>query len=482
MFRNQYLLTNKAIPSQNNTTEIRIKEFSLYFGNDIEHYTTKKNDKQITLLGYVFHCYNNLSEQELIENLITLNEGDLLDEIDLWCGHFVIFIEGETFQVYNDACTSFKIFYGESNDSKIIGSDPKIMTTFFNFEKDTNPDKLKFYQSDFFNKNKIKAGNETQYINIQQLVANHRLNIITMICQRTFPRKKRNELSEEKISNDLIKIFNNFLLIINRRHTIFTSITAGFDSRLSMAATKKIAKDITYYTFKFPNKDENYIDYKIPKQITSKLNLKYILKPLIDKLPEKEIEEILTTYDSPRLKLFLQYFESFPKHKKANILMTGGGSEVAKNYLEDIYIENGKHIVRSIHFPDNTYLINYYQNWLTKNKKIISDFNYNILDIVHWEQDITSFAGQNMHYAHHYTKIISIFNCTKVLDLMLSVKKQKRDSKNPEFYKYLINKMWPELNDFPYNPSLKEKLIRVFKKIKIYKIYKFLLIRLKSNG
>ena len=104
--------------------------------------------------------------------------------------------------------------------------------------------------------------------------------------------------------------------------------------------------------------------------------------------------------------------------------------------------------------------------------------DYNILDLVHWEQDITNFAGQNMHYAHHYTKIASIFNCTKVLELMLAVHKRERDAKNPRFYKYLISKMWPELNKFPYNPSLKEKLIRFFKYIRLYKIYKFFLVRL----
>jgi hypothetical protein len=482
MFRNQYLLTNKEIHLQKDATKICIGDFTLYFGNDIECYTIQKDDMQITLLGYVFHCYNDKKEQDLITNLFTLTESELLDEIDLWCGHFVLFIKDKDIKIYNDACASFKVFYGEQDGNKAVGSDPKIINTFFNFEEDENPEKLKFYQSDYFKRNNVKAGNETQYTNINQLVANHSLNSGTLNYHRIFPRKKRVEISEKESAKKIIPIFKNLTKNIHKRYNIYTSITAGFDSRLSMAATKKIAKEITYYTFKFSNKTEDYIDYRIPKQITSKLSLKYILKPLISKLPEIEKQKILASYDSPRLKLFLQYFENFPKHKKENILMTGGGSEVAKNYLENVSIKNGKHLVRAIHFPDNTYLDKYYQNWLDKNKKLISDFDYNILDLVHWEQDITSFAGQNMHYAHHYTKIISIFNCTKVLELMLSVEKKKRDAKNPKFYKYLINKMWPELNNFPYNPSLKEKLILLFKKIKIYRAYKFLQIRLKSNG
>ena len=38
----------------------------------------------------------------------------------------------------------------DSDDAKVIGSDPKIINKFFDFEEDKDPEKLKFYQSDFF--------------------------------------------------------------------------------------------------------------------------------------------------------------------------------------------------------------------------------------------------------------------------------------------------------------------------------------------
>jgi hypothetical protein len=166
MFRNQYLLTNKEIPSQKDTSKIPIGEFTLYFGKDIEYYTIQKNDKQITLLGYVFHCYNSLSEQKLIENLLTLSDAELLDEIDLWCGHFVLFVGKKDIKIYNDACASFKVFYGKNKEATVIGSDPKIITTFFDFEEDKNPEKLKFYQSVFFKKTTTKIGHDSRFKNM----------------------------------------------------------------------------------------------------------------------------------------------------------------------------------------------------------------------------------------------------------------------------------------------------------------------------
>ena len=481
MFRNQYLLTNKGISLQKETTKIRIGEFSLYFGNDIEHYTIQKNNKQITLLGYVFHCYNSFSEQELIERLLPLNKTELLDEIDLWCGHFVLFVGNKNIKIYNDACASFKVFYGKKDDAKVIGSDPKIITTFFDFEEDKNPEKLKFYQSDYYKSNPTKIGHDSRFKNLYQLVSNHCLNIENNTSERVFPRKKREELSQEMAGKELITIFNHLTKLIEKRHTIYTSLTAGYDSRLLMAATKKISDRIEYYTFKLPNQKEDYIDYTLPKKITSDLGLNYSFIR-IKELPENIKDSILTSYDYPKLRPFEQYKDIFPENTKENILLVGFVSEVAKNYLESVKVKNGKDVVRAVHLPDNNYLANYYQNWLNKNKQVILNFNYEVLDFIHWEQDITNFAGQNTYYAHHYVRLFSIFNSREILKIMLSVSPEKRDGKSPEFFKYLIKNMWPDLIKYPFNPTLKEKGILFMKKINIYPLYKYLQVKFKSNG
>ena len=481
MFTNQYLLTNKRIPEQKDTTEIGIGQFSLYFDKDIKYYTVRKNKIQITLLGYVFHCYNSLSEQELIENLLTLNNKELLDEIDLWCGHFVLFVANKNIKIYNDACASFKIFYGKKEDIRVIGSDPKIITRFFNFEEDKDPDKLTFYQSNFFKENSTKIGHDTRFKNLYQLVSNHCLNIKENTSERIFPRKKREEMSQEVAGDKLITIFNHLTNLIEKRHTIYASLTAGYDSRLLMAATKNISSKVNYYTFKLPNQKEDIIDYTLPKKITTDLGLKYSFI-YIKEISENIKKKILASYDLPRLRPFQQYQDIFARNKKENILLVGFVSEVAKNYLESVRVRNGRDVVRAVHLPDNQYLENYYSNWLKKNRKIISDLNYEVLDLIHWEQDITNFAGQNTYYAHHYVRLFSIFNSREILQTMLSVPTEKRDGKSPVFFKYLINKMWPDLMRYPFNPTFKEKGILFIKNLGIYPFYKYLQIKFHKHG
>ena len=399
----------------------------------------------------------------------------------MWCCHFVLFIGNKNIKIYNDACASFKVFYGEKDDAKVIGSDPKIISKFFDFEEDPNADKLRFYQSKFFKKNRTKIGHDSRFKNLYQLVSNHCLNIENNTSERIFPREERKELSQEVAGEKLINIFNHLTFLIEKRHTIYASLTAGYDSRLLMAATKNISNKVEYYTFKLPNQKEDYIDYTLPKKITSDLGLNYSFIR-IKELPENIKDNILTSYDFPRLREFEQYRNIFPKNKKENILLVGFVNEVAKNYLERVPVRSGKDVVRAIHFPDNKYLENYYQKWLNRNKRTINQFGYEILDFIHWEQDITNFAGQNTYYAHHYVRLFSIFNSREILRIMLSVPPKKRDGKSPIFFKYLIKNMWPDLMIYPFNPTLKEKGILFMKKIKIYPFYKHLQLKFQNYG
>lgn len=478
-FKNQYILCKKEIVPNTKYNKIKIGEYNLYASSEIKYYTT--NNNQVILLGYVFHCYNKKSEKELIENLISLNNAEFLDEIDNWCGHFVLFKYNESLKVYTDACASFKVFYAESAGGKVIASDPKTLYRFFNFKLDTNKEKKIFYNSKYFLKDNTKVGHHTRYKNMYQLVSNHCLNLNNFESTRVFPRKKREKKTQKEASNQLIPIFRNILQQIEKRFVIYSSITAGYDSRLLMSATKLLSKQVQYYTFTLPNKPNDFIDYTLPKKITSDLALKYKLLK-INELNEDDKKEIFNTYDLPKINPFEQYKDIFPNNEKENILLVGFVSEIAKNYLERVPIKNGKDVVRAVHSPDNKYLENYYQKWLNKNQNTIDQLGYEVLDFIHWEQDITNFAGQNTYYAHHYVKLLSIFNSREIIRIMLAVKQEKRDGKDTQFFRYLIQKMWPELLNYPFNPTKKEKIIILMKRMRIYPLYKYLQVKFHKNG
>ena len=338
MFKNQYILTDKKINPPSQSNYYRIGNYNLFTSKEIKVYTSK--NKILTLIGYAFHCYNSNNEQEIIDYLSLLKNEDLLNEYDNLCGHFFLISNQKQLKIYPDACSSFKIFYAKSEKYTFIGSDPKILCNYHNFTFHINKEKTKFYQSKFFLKNNTKIGHHTRYKGMYQLISNYCLAVNELKSERVFPREIRKELSMQEASERLIPIFKNILNQIEKKYTIFTSITAGYDSRLLMSATKKHAKKITYYTFRLPNISKNSIDYTLPKKICSDLNLNYKSMD-ISNLNKKEITKIQSIYDLPKTRPFQQYKNIFPEHKKPNILLVGFVSEIAKNYLERIKVKNG---------------------------------------------------------------------------------------------------------------------------------------------
>ena len=477
-FKNQYILTDKEIIPPNNSVKIKINTFNLYIDKETKY---KTYNNKITLIGFVFHGYNSNSEEEILKDILKLKSNERLDEIDKLCGHFVLITHDEKINIYTDASSSFKVFYGKGEGNIFVGSDPKTLLSFHNFKKHSDKEKATFYNSDYFLNNRTKVGKDCRYENMFQLVSNQKLELENLLEKRVFPRKRREEKSMEEASNLLIPIYKNIISQIEKKYTIFTSLTAGYDSRLLMATTKPISDRVKYYTFKLPHIKEDFIDFTLPRKMTKDLDLNYRLVNIkeLDKGIIKEIEE---TYDLPKIRPFQQYNDIFPENIKPNILLVGFVSEVSKNYLERVKIKNGKDIVRAIHFPDNIYLENYYQNWLNINKKTILNYGYELLDFIHWEQDISNFAGQNTYYSNHYVNLFSIFNSREIMKIMLSVNPKYRDGKNTIFFRYLINKMWPELLNYPFNPTFKDKLILFMKKIKIYTLYKYLQIKFHKNG
>lgn len=479
MFKNQYILTDKNINAPSESNSYKIGDYNLITSEEIQVFSSKNN--KIILIGYTFHCYNSKTEQEIVDYLSILDKKKLLDEIDNLCGHFILISNKKELKIYTDACASFKVYYGKSNQFTFIGSDPKTLCRFESFIFHNDNKKKIFYESDYFLQDNTKIGHHTRYKNIYQLISNYCLDVNDLKSERVFPRKKRKELTMKDASKKLIPIFDNILNQIQKKYTIFTSITAGYDSRLLMSITKKTSKNIQYYTFKLPDKSEKLVDYTLPKSICSDLDLNY-RSIKIDVFDNKTKQEIESIYDLPKLRPFQQYKNIFPKNKKPNILLVGFVSEISKNYLERVKVINGRDIVRALHSPDNKYLENYYQDWLNNNKKNIQEYGYEILDFIHWEQDITNFAGQNTYYAHHYVNLFSIFNSREIIKIMLSVNPKLRDGKNTIFFRFLIKQMWKELLNYPFNPTAKNKIILILKYLKLYPLYKYIQVKLFSNG
>jgi len=479
--RNQYVFSRNGLNiSLPEGWKIRgIAGYLLAVAPDLPLHTYQGEQVSYFLIGLAFHIeYPSLNEKEIL-NRFPEEFNAFLNAIDFLSGNFVIIRKAkDSVEILNDNSASLKAFYLLDNTGFVdaVASDPALLKELYTLEEDNSPEAQYFYNSSFFKKNQIRLGDRTQFRNVFQVLPNHFLDIASAKSIRFFPREKK----EESSLNESIDKTNYYLTSVidaaSRRYNLKCGLTAGWDSRMVLAATKHKKHEVLYYTFYSSNKMEQNKDIEIARKIAETLNLHY---KLIDTNFQQENSQNQDLYQNYCLmhphkpRLIANGFSQFDN--KNDLALLGVISEIAKNYYESVVVKDGETLTKASHFELCDYVINYQQKKYEELKPLCDKYGYNLKDIAHWEQDIANFAAQGIQYNSFALRTFSPFNSREIIKTILATPRKYRDKHCHKFYSNYLKKYWPELLDFPVNPTLKMKMIVFTKKVKLYDIYKVLL-------
>lgn len=482
--RNQFILY-KNRPEINlplGWKRFNIRNFQLLVAPELTIYKVKNEYVTYYLIGVAFHVrYPEINEQDIL-NRFPINYDEFLDEIDYLCGNHIIIRETtDAVILMNDNAAAMKAFYllNETGSAEAVASDPATLKLFYELKIDRSKEALEFYNSDFFKKNKIRLGDKTQFKNVYQVLPNHYLNISESKIYRFFPRSPKQELSiEESISN--VQFYTqNVIKAASRKYNLKCGLTAGWDSRLVLASTKNEQKEVSYYTFRGSRQKKQQKDIEIATRISENLGLTYEVIDASNPPTDIEIKKISENYSIiplSKFKIVCNGFESFDKEK--DIALLGVISEIAKNYYESVNVKDGDSLARAAHFERFQYVVEHQQKKFDELKPICDKYGYDLRDIAHWEQDITNFAAQGIQYNSYALRTISPFNSREIIKTLLATPRNLRDKHRHSYYKKYLGVVWPELNSFPINPTLKKRLIVFTKKIGLYGLYKYIAVRI----
>jgi hypothetical protein len=124
------------------------------------------------------------------------------------------------------------------------------------------------------------------------------------------------------------------------------------------------------------------------------------------------------------------------------------------------------------------YAQKYYSQWLFKNDIIFKDGGLCNLDMLYWEERIGSWAAKGKTERNLTVDYFSIFNSRKLIELMLSTKRNHRDTHFCTLFEQIVEHIYPEALNYPINPSRKIKNIKLMKKLHLYNLYREIFIRI----
>ena len=485
-FRKQFIILKKEYNLLDKWKRHKINDYLMLTHPDLEINTSDTANSNLVLLGDAFDYHSpNLTNNQIIKFVHSNSETfeDIIELFNKYSGTFIVIYYDKLTNkllVFNDATAQREVYYYKlSNREMILASEPSIINYFHSLDKNNDKIAQSFFNSSEFRKRKTFIGNLTNFKDVMHLKPNYYLDVNNGNTQRFFPNKILQENNMKECAKKASQMIQGYLTAASNRYKLLLPVSAGWESRVLLAASKNITDKVYYYVFKHQSYSVNHPDIKIPKKLLAKLGLKLkVIENSFD-LDSNIIRVIDESYSFPRynnFKYIVNFWgKSFPNH----LSVIGNVSEVARMEWDEIRNLDENKIAILQKYPKLKYATEYYKKWLLETKDIFDRYNYSTLDMLYWEENCGNWVAKANTEAKFGIEFYLPFNSRELLVVLLSADKKYRQKQYSRLYIEIINNLWPECLLFPINPGIKKKVISILQKIGIYSIYRNLLINLK---
>lgn len=473
LFRRQFILSSNPQFSFESWTNLNLGEnIHLSAHPDLEVAQSSFGTIQLTLLGFVINPFEPMkSNQEILDDLVNDAKGfnDILLKTDNLGGRWVIIYKSDnSFKIFHDPCGQRQVYYLKDNENNTLcGSDPSIMNHFVELEEDTTLAISEFVRSAAFEeKENAWIGSGTIYKGVEHLMPNHYLNLSDMTTVRFWPNKPIGHLELEKGAELAAEMLRGSLLAIGNRHKLTLAVTAGWDSRILLAASKDVKDNSVYFVSLTGLEGDNYHDLVVPKRLFKKLGLPfYAQKCDVELDPEfkKNLESnvSMARINLNKAKFIYKYHLDFD----GMISVNGNVSEIARTCVRPLFPmkTTGENIAKLGYFRYGglSYVTTQFNKWIDGINELCEKNNLNIYDMLYWEQRMGNWGAQYPAEQDISIEQFSPFNNRLLLSVLLSVDEKYRKDPNYVLHYKIIEKLWPETLQEPIGKTGRKRTIKL---------------------
>ncbi len=310
-------------------------------------------------------------------------------------------------------------------------------------------------------------------------MSNHYLDVTRAKQRRYWPDRPIAEQGFEKSVKQAADMLEKLMFSINLRYDLAFSLTAGWDTRVLLAASKEIVNDLYIYTLQYRELTKNSSDIKIPISMLNEMGIKHHLfdcKSGMDKEFHKLYKKNVDLAHDFGAKIAFGMFNKFPQDR---ICVKGTCTEIIKceNYIRGEYVDicsPNKLAALVAGWNEIPFIVELLDGWLEDAKNVCINSNINVLDLFAWEHRIGNWQAQSQLEWDIVQEVFSPFNYRPLLEIMLGNPVKYRKFPDYLLQQRIINYLWPALLEWPINPLkkmsiFKEWFIKLLKGMGIYK-------------
>jgi len=455
LYRRQFLLSREPVHELGEWKHLRIDKHFLYLHPDLELTVREENSVTAILVGYIFDPrHPSKTNDEIIKDIILGSGGlgDLIGLLKFYVGRYALLYRDKNhFVCFHDAYGVREIYYCTQYNSVICGSQPNLLDRFSKPKLGITKDQdiVKFYKHEMkpVRLGRLWVGDETYVQDVKHLIANHYLDIESLKAKRYWPNKRLEKINLSTGSRLSCSFLKGAIKAVTQRYNVMMAVTAGYDSRSLLAASRDVCDRIYYFINKEPGMNDQSADIRIPKNIFKKLNIPFHVHdvdgPVDEEFKNIYLNNAFWAIEKSLPTIFNVYFKNH--QDKVNLLGLG---EIGRVYYGDTPRDlDGYYLARSLKYKRSRYAVRQCEKWLLEAKKLGTTYNFDVMKLFLWEFLIANWGAIGNAESDIAIEEFDPYSSHYILEIMLSV-----DQRQGDIFREMFRETWPELLEFPFNP------------------------------
>ena len=476
--RRQYLLGPKHKEFEGWNSHEITDSYLLTVHPDLPVTTVELLENKAVLLGYAIDPFQpNLTEQDIMQRFIRSIESvaDVISGLEKLSGRFVLIVKcHDGLWLFHDAVALRQVQYCRDEQGTVwCASQAETLAERLEFEYDEEV--LSYRNMPKYRANKDEfwlVNDRTPYREVHNLLPNHYLDLLQGKVARYWPQEGCiPSLSVDESNQLCTPILKNSIKAAAIRFDLRMGISAGVDSRKTLAAAKDVKDRIHYFTHTPTQASMLMNDVEIPSRLLPQLGLEHHklgMQFMSDEF-RKYYEMSATWARETRGHISYTLFERFGA--EATIL-NSNISEVAQcvYWLPKSKI-NGEtlSIISGLNHP---LAISEFQKWVDGARLACRNAKINIMDLFFLEQRMGRWATAAFSEYDIAHETFNPYNNRHLHCLMLAISERHRRNRRWDVIIKHIKYMWPKVLIEPINPpdSISDRVQQFIRRFIIHKI------------
>ncbi len=384
----------------------------------------------------------------LLAEGLRLSEERFFSELSFMCGRYVVFYRrGDRERVVTDATGMRMAMYALgtrviASHTGLIGAnvpEPAVRTRAYQWGA---------------------PGNRTPVEGIRVLTPNTKLDLGSWRVSRYWPRRALEMMEVDAAARLVVEAMRNTFRHLASHHQPLISITAGIDSRVTLAVSRGAARYMTYY--RNDDADSDLLDRTFAIEIANRFGLRHdlLLTASHGSVPEDYKAMLAENTTLPHIpRVSFAYYQTYSKgnytHIRSNL------AEIARQFYQfRLHTMQTVHSKTTFDTVDDLMFLWFQDNPPPVAREAFAEFVettdffgcrdfIDLADLFYWEHRMGVWHPQVVLESDPAFETVSLYNCRHILETMLSV--PLRDRRRATLLKRIILSEWPELAAYPVN-------------------------------